>query len=79
MKIYKVRMIFETVVTAESELQAQEEAAWVARYEDEEPIQSTPSLIESTSDLPKGWNSNCLPWGKGNPDDLTIAEILGKQ
>ena len=71
-------MTFETVVTAESEVQAHEEAEWVVHYEDEKPIELTASLIESTADLPKGWNCNCSPWGKGNPDDLTIAEILSK-
>ena len=77
MKIYKVRVEYETVICAESQADAEANAPYILRHDaDEEADIVTADEIKSLADLPKRWDARCRPWGERNPNDRTVGEIL---
>lgn len=75
MKLYKVRVEFETVMAAKSKQDALMNAEYVIRHEADDPaddIQVTE--ITNESDLPNGWDDNCFPFNDDR--NATIGEIL---
>lgn len=77
MKLYKVKVEYETVILATSPDGATREAEHAMRHEIGYPPQSIgASEIKSFSDLPKGWQPNYRPWGERDPHDRTIEGIL---
>jgi hypothetical protein len=77
MKLYKVHLEYETVIRAESPEAAERMASYVMRHEaDDEPEVISAEEIQTAADLPQGWNAECRPWGKRDPHDRTIGQIL---
>ena len=77
MKLYKVRVEYETVIRAESQADAECDAPYILRHDaDEDADIVTANEIESLADLPQGWNAQCRPWGERDPHDRTVGEIL---
>jgi hypothetical protein len=77
MKLYKVHLEYETVIRAESPEAAEREAQYAMRHEiDDEPSMVFSDEITKLEDLPQGWNAGCRPWGKRDPHDRTIGQIL---
>jgi hypothetical protein len=77
MKLYKVHIEYETVILADSEESAMEEAQYGIRHEiDDKPEIIFADQILKLDDLPSGWNWQCRPWGKKDPHDRTIGQIL---
>lgn len=77
MKIYRVKVVFETVVRAGSALDACSAAIYAVKNEDEPPTETTPINILTAATLPPGWNLDCRPWGERDPMDRTLGEIFG--
>lgn len=75
MNLYSVRVFVDVVVYAENDSQARQIA--VSHERDERRFtKSTPAKRVLTHlDLPEGWNTGSLPYGRG--DDATIGEIIG--
>jgi hypothetical protein len=78
MKLYKVRITFETVIRAESPGDAADKAERVIRDNDDPHSEIESDEIRSMDDLPEGWDAKCRPWGERDPYDRTIGEILGQ-
>ena len=77
MKLYKVRVEYETVILAESQADAERSAPYILRHNaDEDADIVNAHEIKSLADLPQGWNAQCRPWGERDPNDRTIGEIL---
>lgn len=75
MPLYKVSIRHETVVWADSERQAEVEAAYLIREIMTEPgcvIEA--DLVQTREDLPDDWTGTCLPWG--GPADMTVSELM---
>jgi hypothetical protein len=62
MKLYKVRVEYETVIRAESQADAQLHAPYILRHDAADIV--TADVIESLADLPQGWDAQCRPWGE---------------
>lgn len=75
-KLWKVTVYHELVVRSETEGDAVEAAKRAMREEDAAPLATKPIEIKSISELPKGWNGTCRPWGERDPMDRTIAQQL---
>lgn len=73
MKLYTVRVEFETVVYASDEKEAEREAIQAVKWEDEEPDQVNCEKIFPGDELPYKWTVDCIPWGKEG--QKTIGEI----
>lgn len=79
MKLFKVQVQYETVIRAKDSKSAEREANYIIRNEcDSEPTEIDADEINSVSDLPYGWNVDCLPWGE-HDGDKTIGELLNKE
>ena len=76
MKIYKVRIEWETVIRAKDEDHAIKQAERIIRTGDDEPDCFIAKKISSQMELPEGWNAKCRPWGETDPYDKTLGEIL---
>jgi len=77
MKLYKVKVEYETVILASSEKDAKEEAEYAIRHEiDDDPQNIEAFEISTLNELPFGWQPNCRPWGKRDEYDRTIEGIL---
>lgn len=76
-KLYKILTSCETVVRAESEENAIQEAKRVVKQEDDAIAIDSISEIKKIEDIPSGWDKWCLPWGGGrHPMDWTIIQQL---
>ena len=78
MKIYRVKIQYETVIRAKSQEDAEKQAHWILIESDEEPDSVEAAEITSLSELPNEWNKWCIPWGELDPKCRTIAEILAQ-
>lgn len=78
MKLYKVRITFETVIRAESPGDAADQAERVIRDGDDVYDEIDASEIRNIDDIPYGWDAGCRPWGETDPMDRSIGEILGQ-
>ncbi len=78
MRLYRVRVVYESVVAASSleEAVAVLERQRVRIVTNEEPALYVGGEIRSLSDLPDGWEGNALPWSEGED---TVADILGQE
>ena len=77
MKLYKVRVEYETVIRAESQERAEKDAPYIIHNEaDEEPVFVNGQEIETLKDLPRGWDGYCLPWGERDPHDKMIGDLI---
>ena len=77
MKLYKVQVVYTTVIAAANEVAAIREASNTVRLEDDnDPDEITADLIEHLSDLPGAWTASSRPWGLRDLPDQTIGEIL---
>tara|TARA_R100001163_G_C5059268_1_gene195940 strand:- start:1134 stop:1370 length:237 start_codon:yes stop_codon:yes gene_type:complete len=74
MKPYKVKLTYETVVTAKSEDDARSEAHYHLCGTDEVPVEIEVEQCTKDTILPKGWRENCIPWGEG--EERTISDHL---
>ena len=63
MKLYTVRVEFETVVYAKDERSAEKEAIQAIKWEDEEPYDTHVQELNKGDQLPTGWTEDCYPWG----------------
>lgn len=80
MKIYKVRIEYETVIRAESARDAEEQADSIIRHEcDSEPQLVNAQEVTDTTQLPEGWNAQCRPWGERDPMDRTLGALLNNE
>lgn len=76
MKLYRVRLEYETVVLAEDERSAEAQAETVIRHEDDVADLVMAQEIKGIDDIPSRWDVSCRPWGERDPLDRTIGEIL---
>ncbi len=77
MKLFKVKVEYETVIAAASEAEAQMSAKNIVRRIDDEPTEWDVEEIDCLYKLPYGWKSDYLPWdGDGTK---TIKEYLEQQ
>ncbi len=77
MKLYRVRVEWETVILAESPEQAERLAPGIIRQEDDPVDFVRTAEMTSDNDLPPGWDKDCIPWGlRNNPSSKTIGQIL---
>jgi hypothetical protein len=75
-KLYRVRVEFETVILAESKEAAEMDAESIIKNEDDGAESVDAREISGPTDLPFRWNAQCRPWGETDPYDRTICEIL---
>ncbi len=76
MKLFKVKVEYETVIRAESKEHIEKYAETYIR-EINDPISAAGVVeLKDIKDLPEGWNGQCLPWGERDPYDRTIEKIL---
>ncbi len=77
MKLFKVKITYETVILAKSQAEAEQDAPYIVRYDASDDIASVSSEeVKSLSDLPRGWGDRCRPWGERDPLDRTIGQLL---
>ena len=77
MKIYRLKVTYETVVRGSSVHAVECAANRIIRDSDDEP-ESEAVEITDISELPIGWDGNCRPWGVTDSHDRTLREILGQ-
>jgi hypothetical protein len=75
MNVYRVKVIFETVVVAGNPASAWEAAEFAVKNEDEESVSCEATRIDEPHDLPEGWGLDCFPWGTNQFKNL--GELLG--
>lgn len=79
MKLFKVRIEYETVVRAESAKQAEKDAEYIIRNAADDPAEIVIAQeITKLEDLPKRWSAQCRPWGERDPMDRTLGAMLNK-
>lgn len=77
MKLYKVEVVYQTVILAENEQEAERKAGYIIRNEDDgDPTCVTAQEVSYLAQLPDPWDGDCRPWGERDPFDRTIGEIL---
>ncbi len=76
MKIYRLKVTYETVVRGSSVHSVECAANRIIRDSDDEP-ESEALEITDLSQLPVGWDGDCRPWGEIDPYDRTLKDILG--
>ena len=74
-RIFRVQVIFDTVIYAEDEKAAKQKVKYGTGEIDDMPVSVLAMPIESRDGLPAGWDTGCLPWGDA-PENTTIGEIL---
>jgi hypothetical protein len=77
MKIYRLKVTYETVVRGSSVHAVECAANRIIRDSDDEPESEAVEITE-LSELPIGWDGDCRPWGVTDPHDRTLREILGQ-
>jgi hypothetical protein len=76
MRLFKVKVEYETVIRAESKEHIEKYAETYIR-EIDDPISAVDVVeLEDIKDLPDGWDGECRPWGERDPYDRTIEQIL---
>ena len=63
MRIYKIKVTYETVIAAACEEEAEINANSIIREADENPKSIKVEAIPTPNDLPKDWSLGCIPWG----------------
>lgn len=77
MKLYKVEVIYQTVILAESEQDAERNAGYVIKKEDDaDPQMIMAEEVTNVAQLPAPWDGECRPWGERDPMDRTIGQVL---
>ena len=78
MKLYQVDITYRVVTMAIDRDDARREAAHVIRSHEfsDEPVCDPVREITRVSGLPTGWSGSCIPYGKREEKDMTIAELL---
>jgi hypothetical protein len=83
LKLYKVKLAWETVVLATDEEHAKKVAVCWSNYDtdsDDEPLPVGATPIHSLDDLPKCWGGGEIPWRDEDPEDCDdqreIREII---
>jgi len=77
MKLFKVRVEYETVIRAKDAKSAEEEADYVVRKKcDSPPVDISAEEIKTVADLPDQWDGRCRPWGERDELDRTIGDLL---
>lgn len=76
MKLYTVRVEFETIVYAEDKRSAEREAIQAIKWEDEEPDNVEVGELKQGDELPYEWTEDCYPWGGGGRELKNIKQIL---
>lgn len=80
MKIFRVTVTYETVIRAKSASDAEESANRVIRDSDEDPQEVNAIYITKLSELPDGWDQNCLPWETGRANgDIALGAMLSSE
>jgi len=75
MKLYRLKVTYETVVRGSSVHAVECAANRIIRDSDDEP-EAEAVEINTLENLPIGWDGACRPWGERDPYDRTIADIL---
>lgn len=74
MKLYKVKVEFETVIAAKNQKDAIKNAEYVIKHEADDPASDIEAVeITDESHLPDGWDTDCFPFNDSR--NLTIGEI----
>jgi hypothetical protein len=76
MKLYKVRIEWETVILARDETHAMDQAESVIRENDDQCDMVYATEIKTLADLPPLWFKNYNPWGEIDPMNRNIGQIL---
>lgn len=80
MKIFRVKVTYETVIRAESQTDTERYADRIIRDSDETPTEVDADMISSISELPDGWDQNCLPWETGVTNgDIALGAMLSSE
>lgn len=74
--LFKVNVQYTILVRADNKEEAEREAEYVVRHEDEEPEYTEAFEINDISEVPLSWR-NARPWGETDPYDRTVKQILG--
>lgn len=76
MKIYKVRVEFETVIAApNADCAAGDDDIMEALHDCVHRLNQTATEIKTKDDLPDHWDESCLPYGE-RFEDATIGDYL---
>ena len=75
MKLFRVKVRFDTVIAAMSEAEALRQVQYGMGDIDDQPVTAMATPILTPDDLPNKWGVQCLPWGD-HPHRMTIDEIL---
>lgn len=76
MKLFKVRIVFETVIRAENAESSEKQAESIIKESDDPADMVNATLIDSIADLPCGWDAGCRAWGERDGLDRTIGQII---
>lgn len=76
MKLYKVEVTYEIVMLAESREQAEQDAPYIIRNEDDSTPNADATEITAEAELPGEWDARCLPFGTREKPERTIGQIL---
>lgn len=80
MKIFRVKVTYETVIRAQSSAEAEQSADRVIRDSDEDPQEVDAVFITKLSELPDGWDQSCLPWETGITNgDIALGAMLSSE
>lgn len=79
MKLFKVRVEYETVILAKDEDDAISQADYVIKNNDDGYEGVYVYKINDIDDLPSGWDGKCRPWGERDAFDRKIEEILQRK
>lgn len=80
MKIFRIKVTYETVIRAESQADAERYADRIIRDSDEIPTEVDANMISSISELPDGWDQNCMPWETGVTNgDIALGAMLSPE
>lgn len=80
MKIFRIKVTYETVIRAESQADAERYADRIIRDSDEIPTEVDANMISSISELPDGWDQNCMPWETGVTNgDIALGAMLSSE
>lgn len=63
LKMFRVRVFYDTVICAETESEAKEYVQYGTGEIDDKPTSVYAVQIRSMQELPKGWTYDSCPWG----------------
>jgi len=75
MKLFRVKVRFDTVIAAMSEAEALSQVKYGMGDIADQPVTAMATPILTPDDLPNKWGVKCLPWGD-HPHRMTIDEFL---